>query len=144
MASEDVYINDELTIPFDEIRFETSRSSGPGGQHVNKTESRVTLVFDLEGSTALTSEMRRKIGEAHGNRISKRGELRASAQSHRSQRANREETVERFAELLRTAIAPRAERKATRPSKRAKHQRLEEKRKHSKKKALRRAPSGDG
>ena len=143
MVSDGIYVDDGLTIPLDEIRFETSRSSGPGGQHVNKTESRVTLVFRFEGSTTLTSEMRHRIAQALGNRLTKKGELRVSAQSHRSQRANREETVERFAELLRGALAPRAERKPTRPSKRSKRRRVDEKRQHSKKKALRKTPPGD-
>ena len=128
-------------MPFSELSFETSRSSGPGGQHVNKTESRVTLVFDIEASTTLDDEARRRIVDRCGSRISKQGELRLSAQSHRSQRANRDEVIERFATLLREALAPVEERKPTRPTPAAKRRRLDAKRKHSRRKALRRPPT---
>ncbi len=133
-------ITPDLEIPLSELTFETSRSSGPGGQHVNKTESRVTLVFDIDASTALDEDSKRKIAERYSSRISKRGELRVSAQSHRSQHANREVAIERFAAMLREALAPIAERRPTRPTRAAKRRRVEAKRKQSSKKAMRKRP----
>lgn len=135
-----ISIDDELAIPLSEVAFETSRSSGPGGQHVNKTESRVTLVFDVAASAALTDNARRLIAERCANRMSKRGELRLSAQSHRSQKANRELAIERFTELLRQALTVVEERRPTRPSAAVKRRRLDAKRKQSTKKALRQTP----
>ena len=143
MPQSDIFINDRLSVPMSDLRFETARSSGPGGQHVNKTESRVTLVFDLDAAVTLSDEMRQRVRECHPNRISKRGQLRVSSQSHRSQKANREETVERFTDLLRDALAPVQERRPTRVPSRARRQRAEDKRRQSSKKALRQKPSAD-
>jgi len=134
----DIYINDECSIPASELRLETGKSSGPGGQHVNKTETRVTLVFDLPGSTALTDPQRSTLLNALANRITKDGALRLSSQSSRSQKANREDVMERFATLLREALTPRPERKPTRVPPRAKRQRREDKKKRAEKKQGRR------
>ncbi len=144
MRPSTIVVMSDLEIPLSEVAFETSRSSGPGGQHVNKTESRVTLVFDIDASTALDTDSKRKIADRYSSRISKRGELRVSAQSHRSQHANRDETIERFAELLRDALAPVEERRPTRPTAAARRKRVDAKRKHSSKKAMRKRPVDDG
>jgi len=133
-----IQILDELEIPLAEITFTTARSSGPGGQHVNKTETKVTLLFDLAGSTTLDEDQKALLRQHLATRISKRGELRVSSQRHRSQKANREATLERFTDLLRDALTPRPPRKATRVPKKAKRQRLEEKRRTAEKKRARR------
>lgn len=133
-------IDDELSIPAGELRFETSPSSGPGGQHVNKTETRVTVVFDLEASQALTDDQRERMRERLASNLTKAGELRASSQTHRSQKANRETALERLAEMLRSALEPEPERKPTRVPKRAKRKRLEEKKQQAEKKRLRQTP----
>jgi ribosome-associated protein len=143
MGESTIRIDDGLEVPLAEVSFETSRSSGPGGQHVNKTESRVTLVFDLAASTTLDDDARRRIAEHCASRLSKSGQLRLSSQSHRSQKANRDEVIVRFAALLRDALAPVEERKPTTPSRAAKRRRVTEKRKHSQKKTLRKAPVGE-
>jgi ribosome-associated protein len=139
----DVFINDQCSISASELRLETGRSSGPGGQHVNKTETRVTLVFDLAGSSSLTEPQRTALQGELASRLTKDGELRLSSQSSRSQKANREDVVERFAALLREALIPRQERKATRVPRRAKVQRREEKKKRAEKKLHRRVSDWD-
>ncbi len=136
-------VTPELEIPLSEIAFETSRSSGPGGQHVNKTESRVTLVFDVGASTALDAESKQRIADRYSSRLSKRGELRVSSQSSRSQHTNREDAIERFAEMLRQALVPAERRVPTRPTKAARHRRVESKRKQAGKKKLRQKPVED-
>jgi ribosome-associated protein len=133
-------ILDGLEIPLSELSFETARSSGPGGQHVNKTETKVTLVFDLEASATLSSDQKAILRDRLASRISKEGTLRISSQSTRSQLANREDTIDRFTSLLRNALTPRPERKPTRTPKKTKRARLEGKRRQSEKKKLRKDP----
>ena len=140
MTSSGLEIHPNLSIPDAELRFETSPSSGPGGQHVNKTETRVTVIFDLEASQALSGDERERLREKLSSRLTKAGELRVSSQSHRSQKANREEALERLAETLREALEPEPERKPTRVPKRAKRKRLERKRQKAEKKRLRKTP----
>ena len=130
----DIVITEGCTVRHSELRFETARSSGPGGQHVNKTETKVTLVFDVDASTSLSEEQRDLLRRRLASRLSKDGELRLSSQRSRSQRANREDVVERFADLLRTTLMPVPERKATRVPATAKRQRREEKQKTAAKK----------
>ena len=127
-------------MPFSDLSFETARSSGPGGQHVNKTETKVTLVFDLEGSAALSAEQKDVLREQLASRISKEGALRISSQSSRSQLANREDVIERFAALLREALTPRPVRKPTRTPPRAKRERLDDKKRRADKKRSRQPP----
>lgn len=135
-----VSINPGLEIPMRELRFTTARSSGPGGQHVNKVETRVTLTFDVGASSSLNSEQKAQIREQLASRVTKAGVLRVTAQRHRSQAANRELVLERFAELLREALARDAPRRPTRVSPRAKRKRVAEKRRRGELKRLR---SGD-
>ncbi len=129
-----VQINAELTIADDELQFAASRSSGPGGQHVNKTSTRVTLRFDVEASAALTDEQKARLHERLAGRISKEGVLAVSSGRQRSQLANREATIERFAELLREALAQAPPRKPTRVSRRQKARRIDEKRRRGQRK----------
>jgi ribosome-associated protein len=123
-----VEINPSLSLPDGELELRTSRSAGPGGQNVNKLETRVTVRFDVAGSPSLTDDQRRRIQERLGTRISKAGVLQVSSQRHRTQAANREAAVARLAGLLAEALEPEAERKPTRMPKAAKRRRLEEKR----------------
>ena len=123
-----VEINPSLSLPDGELELRTSRSAGPGGQNVNKLETRVTVRFDVTGSPSLTDDQRRRIQERLGTRISKAGVLQVSSQRHRTQAANREAAVARLAGLLAEALEPEAERKPTRMPKAAKRRRLEEKR----------------
>ncbi|MFL6195259.1 MAG: alternative ribosome rescue aminoacyl-tRNA hydrolase ArfB [Thermoanaerobaculia bacterium] len=137
-------ITQDLAIPDEEVSYATSRSGGPGGQNVNKLETRVTLRFDLAGSPSLTEEQKARLGERLATRITKEGVLQVSSQKHRTQAANREAAVERFAELLRENLREEAPRKKTRPSRAAKARRLDAKRRQSQRKRERSSPvSGD-
>jgi ribosome-associated protein len=127
-------ISEDLSILDDEVSFVTSRSGGPGGQNVNKLETRVTLRFDLAGSSSLSPEQKSRLRERLATRITKDGILHVTSQRHRTQAANREAAVERFAELLRENLREEPPRKKTRPSRAAKARRLEEKRRLSRRK----------
>ena len=119
-------------IPLAEIELRFSRSSGPGGQHAQKTETRVEAVFDVEASESLTDAQKRRVIERAGT------VLRAIAQDERSQARNRELALERLAAHLREALRVRRRRVATEPTTAAKERRLEEKRRRSQLKHLRR------
>lgn len=135
-----VVINASISIPDAELRFSATRSTGPGGQNVNKVNSRVILEFDLLHSSALTSYQKRRIGVALGHRISQYGVLRMQAQRHRSQSVNRAELVERFIELLQKALQPIKRRIETRVPTRTRERRLEVKKQRTQKKRTRQAP----
>jgi ribosome-associated protein len=122
-----IRINEQTSIPEDELDFTASLSSGPGGQNVNKVSSRVTLWFDVVNSPNLSPEDKELIMSRIANRIGKDGVLRVISQQTRSQAENRELAIERFAELLRDALKQVPARKQTRVSKGAKLRRLEEK-----------------
>ena len=133
-------IDDRLEIPDDELSFAASRSGGPGGQNVNKVETRMTLLWDLDGSpslAALGDEERERLRQRLATRLTKAGVLRVTSQRHRTQAANREAALERFAELLREALRPEVPRKPTRVPRAAKRRRLEQKRRHSERKRQR-------
>jgi ribosome-associated protein len=135
-----IEIDGGLAIPDEEVTFTTSRSGGPGGQNVNKLETRVTLRFDLAGSAALSEEQKARLRERLGTRITRAGVLQVTSQRHRTQAANRDAAVERFAELVREALQEEAPRKQTRPSRAAKARRVEAKRRQSERKRQRSAP----
>ncbi|MFZ0430272.1 MAG: alternative ribosome rescue aminoacyl-tRNA hydrolase ArfB [Acidobacteriota bacterium] len=126
-----MWISEGVEIPDEEITVSFSRSSGPGGQNVNKVSSRVTLYFDLEGSGALSPEQKESIRKHLASRLSKAGILRVSSQRHRSQSANRDEARRRFAELLSDAIAGRAPRRPTRVPRAQKERRRTDKKRRS-------------
>ena len=135
-----VEIEDGPAIPEEELTFTTGPSSGPGGQNVNKVETRVTVAFDVANSPTLTEEQRQRIAERLGSRLTRRGVLRVTSQRHRSQAANRKAAVERFAELLADALSEDPERRPTRVPKAARRRRLEAKRRQSRVKRERRSP----
>ena len=135
-----IQITDDVAIPDEEVTFATSRSGGPGGQNVNKLETRVTLRFDLAASGSLTEEQKARLLERLATRITRAGILHVSAQKHRTQGANRDAALERFAELVRDALREETPRKKTRTSRAAKARRVEEKRRHSERKRNRSTP----
>jgi len=121
-----------------EITFQTSRSSGPGGQNVNKVESRVELRFHLLDSQVLTEAQKVLILEKVVNQLTAEGLLLVTAQDDRSQFRNKEIALARFHELLQKSLRRPKPRKATKPSKGAVRKRLESKKKDGEKKANRR------
>jgi ribosome-associated protein len=120
-------IADGLEIPDDELTFTASRSGGPGGQHVNKTSSRVTLRFDLAHSPSLPEEARARLLEVLRGRIAADGTIRVVCQSSRSQHANRKTAELRLEMLLADALVPVAPRFATKVPRAAKRRRIESK-----------------
>jgi ribosome-associated protein len=121
-----------VLLPLSEVELRVSRSSGPGGQHANKTESRVEAVLDVEASTALTDAQKRRV-------VAKAGPiLRAVAQDERSQLRNRELAIDRLVARLAEVLRVQRPRVATKPSRAAKEKRLDEKRHRGTTKRLRR------
>jgi ribosome-associated protein len=136
-----IQITRELAIPLEEVELRASRASGPGGQGVNTTDSRVELRFDLANSTSLAPEVKERAMRRLASRLDSAGQLRVVAQTQRSQLANRRDAIERFAALLADAVAVPRSRKATRPSAAATARRVESKRRRSATKRLRRPPA---
>jgi ribosome-associated protein len=131
MDGESIRVTRSVVLPLSDVRFRTSRSSGPGGQHAQKTETRVEAVFDVESSEALTDVQKRRV-------VAKAGPvLRAIAQDERSQLRNRELALERLVEQLRAALRVERKRVPTRPTAAARERRLEQKRRRSQTKRLR-------
>jgi ribosome-associated protein len=132
MSGESIQVTRSVSIPRFEIELRFSRSSGPGGQHAQKSDTRVEATFDVEGSAALSDAQKRRV-------VAKAGPvLRAVAQDERSQWRNRELATERLVEALREALRVPRKRKPTRPSKAAKERRLEAKKRRGQVKRLRR------
>ena len=134
MAVESIRVTRSVVLPPAEVELQVSRSSGPGGQHAQKSETRVVAVFDVEASSALTATQKRRV-------ISKAGTvLRAVAQDERSQSRNRELAVERLVATLREALRVERKRVPTKPSAGARERRLDQKRRRGDLKRLRRPP----
>ncbi|MHC4205844.1 MAG: alternative ribosome rescue aminoacyl-tRNA hydrolase ArfB [Planctomycetota bacterium] len=121
----DTFINE------DELVFKVSRSSGPGGQNINKVNTRVTLFFDVVNCESLSDQQKRRILTRLATRADKSGVLRVVSQKFRTQRANRRAAVERLQELLTGALKTRPVRKKSKVPYAAKKRRLEEKRRRS-------------
>jgi ribosome-associated protein len=138
-----IEVTPELSIPESEVRFTTSRSSGPGGQNVNKVETRVTLLFDVTSSTTLSEAQRQRLCEVLRTRITRAGVLRVVAQVHRTQAANQRTAVERFVELVRDALAETPPRVPTSLPRAARRRRLEAKRRQGRLKQQRGRPPVD-
>ncbi len=129
-----IFITDELSIPDEEVSFVTSRSGGPGGQNVNKLETRVTVRYDVAASPSLSDEQRARLQERLATRITRAGIFQVTSQKHRTQAENREAAVERFSELMREALREETPRKKTKLPKAARRRRLDEKRRQSQRK----------
>jgi ribosome-associated protein len=138
-TAEHLIINDQVRIAVSELRFAFSRSPGPGGQNVNKANTRVTLLFDLARTGALTSAQRARVRRRLATRIDRVGMLRVVSSRHRTQAANRRAAIERFVELLAGALAVRKPRFKTRAPRRATERRLEDKARRSQLKSRRRS-----
>ena len=123
-----------------ELAFSASRSSGPGGQNVNKVNSKITLMFDVARSEILTAEEKDLIVKKLASHLTKEGVLILSAQDNRSQLENKEAAIQKLDKLLVKAFAKRKVRKATKPSKTAVQKRITNKKQHSQKKQWRQKP----
>ncbi len=134
MDGESIRVTRSVLLPLAEIDFRFSRSSGPGGQHANRSETRVEARFDVESSQALTPRQKRRVLARAGPTI------RAVAQDERSQWRNRELAVERVAGQLREALRVERRRRPTKPTAASRERRLEDKRRRSETKRLRRDP----
>ncbi len=124
-----------------EVNYRTSRSSGPGGQHVNKTESRVELIWDPGQSKCLKEAQKIRIQQALASRITDQGLMVLASERHRSQFRNREEVAERFLFLVRSALSEKKHRVRTRPTGASKEKRIRAKKIRGEIKRLRKGPS---
>jgi ribosome-associated protein len=120
-----------------EVHFSASRSSGPGGQNVNKVNTKVELRFDIASSSLLSDQEKVLLMEKLAKKINSEGELILVSQTERSQLKNKEKAIEKFYSLLTRALSPRKKRKPTQPSQASKEERLETKRKLAEKKERR-------
>jgi ribosome-associated protein len=135
MDGESIQVTRTVVIPVSEIELRFSRSSGPGGQHAQKTETRVEAAFDVEASTALTPAQKDRVIRRAG------AVIRAVAQDERSQARNRELALERLVAALREALKVERRRRPTKPTPASRERRLEQKRRRSDVKQLRRPPA---
>ena len=142
-SSTSLHITATVELPAAELRFRTSRSSGPGGQNVNKLETRVELLFDVLHSSSLSNEQRERIFFVLASRIDAAGVLHISSQRSRSQWENKQVTIEKLVSLLRDALKIRKKRIKTAPTRGSNETRVQTKKKHSQKKRLRKAHLGD-
>ena len=124
-------VNDALSIPRTELDVRVSRASGAGGQHVNKTSSRVEIFWNIQGSRALSEDQRARLLDRLASRLTTEGSVRIVASDMRSQSRNRNLAEERLADLVRRALVIPKKRRPTRPTKASKEARLDEKKRRS-------------
>ena len=130
----------DFSIITNEVQFKTSRSSGPGGQHVNKTSSRVSVFFDLPNSQGLSEEEKEQLQDKLASNLSKEGVLALHCESSRSQHKNKELVLQKLQSLLKKGLQKEKKRIATKHTKASVYKRLEEKKKRASKKESRRKP----
>jgi ribosome-associated protein len=136
-------VNGQIAIPRDEIHFSFVRSSGPGGQNVNKVASKAVLRWNVRRSSAISDEVRERLLSRLGRRLNNRGEFILSSQRYRDQGRNIDDCLNKLRELVLAAVRRPRPRKKTRPGKAAREARLSEKRAVSEKKRARGADFGD-
>lgn len=138
-----LHITSSVQIPLSELRFRTSRSSGPGGQNVNKLETRVELVFDVAGSPSLSDDQKNVLFTHLASRVDARGVLHISSQKSRSQWENKQLVIEKLVSILHGALKVRRKRVKTSPTHSSKERRVQSKKKHGQKKTMRKVRLGD-
>ena len=139
-TGEGIRVNDSLLIPRGELEIRASRSSGAGGQHVNKTSSRIEISWNIASSRAITDEQRDRLLEKLASRLSDDGAIRIVASDTRSQLRNREAAERRLGDTIAKALVVPKKRKPTRRPRAADEARLTEKKKHSERKRERKRP----
>lgn len=139
-AIDALVLSPSLTIPLSDIEIAYIRSPGPGGQNVNKVASAAQLRFDLMGSPHLLETAKRRAATLAGSRLTNDGEIVITANRHRTQAMNRDDALERLADILRAALVPPKPRRATRPTLGSKTRRLDSKAKRGVTKKLRSGP----
>ena len=127
----------KVLIPWSELEFSAVRSSGAGGQNVNKTNSAVILRWNLRNSVAIPEEQKIKLLQVLSRQLTLDGEILIRSERQRDQVANKKDCVEKLVQMLKTALTPRKKRHATKPTRSSKRKRLDSKRVHSEKKQLR-------
>lgn len=132
-----IAINEKISIDEHELKFQFARASGPGGQKVNKTSTAVQLRFDIVNSPSLPENVRERLMEIAGSRLTGEGVLLIEASRYRTQEQNRQDAVDRLVELIKLACEEPVERKQTEPSAASKRKRLQDKRRLGEKKRLR-------
>jgi ribosome-associated protein len=130
-------IDAQVVIPAADLEIEAVRSSGPGGQNVNKVSTKVELRFDLRGTSALAPAVKARLRALAGKRVDGEGRIRVISQRTRDQSRNRQDALDKLAEMIRAALVPPRPRRPTRPTRASKARRLDDKRKQSSKKRLR-------
>jgi ribosome-associated protein len=136
-------ITPPLSVPDSELSFSFARSGGPGGQNVNKVESKAILHWNLGANTSLPEDVRARIRAANGNKINSDGQLVLNGQRYRDQERNKEDCLEKLREIILRALVVPKPRKKTKPSKGSKLRRLADKKQASTRKANRRPPSAE-
>lgn len=131
-------LGDGLQLPEAEVEFRFTHASGPGGQNVNKTSTAVQLRYALHSSAALPEDVRERLTRLAGNRVTREGTLIINAERFRTRERNRRDALERLAALIRQALPRPVKRRRTKPNAAAHARRLENKRRRSLKKQLRR------
>jgi|TARA_Y100000294_G_C8466494_1_gene300836 ribosome-associated protein len=139
----DITINKEIKIPFSELTFEFFRSSGPGGQHVNKVETGVRLRFDINNSENLSERMKIRLFSNHQGKITRNGELLVESTTYKSQHQNKQEVIKKFRELLILVTKKEKKRIKTFPTKSSVEKRISKKKKRGEIKKLRRKPEAN-
>lgn len=138
-----IVITPSISLSDDEIEVSFVRSSGPGGQNVNKVATAVQLRFDVANSPSLPAEVCARLIARAGSKVTRDGVLILTARRFRTQERNRADAVARLVEMIRAAATPPKRRRKTKPTRASKHQRVEQKRKRSSTKRLRGRPTRD-
>ena len=136
----ELHITNDIAIPASELRFRTSRSGGPGGQNVNKLETKVELLFDVLHSPSLGERQRKTLQANLRSRLDAHGILRIVSQESRSQWKNKEDAIGKLVEVLRRALRPKKKRIKTAPTRASREERARQKKRIAQKKAWRKVP----
>lgn len=136
-------VNDAISVPDTEFEWTYARSGGPGGQNVNKVSSKAVLRWKLVESPSIPAHVKERFGRLFASRVTTEGEVVLSSQQFRDQERNRQDCLEKLAEMIREAATLPKPRKATKPTKGSKRRRLADKKHHSATKAARKGPSGE-